>query len=117
MKNKYFFTPTTQSLVNAMDRLRNWEGVEGNYPMQLGNQKIMRVMDLTKHVMIDRIVSDKDNNGNNDEDHPRFFPKVEGSSQHIWFELENKVTITLRNSGTEPKLKYYIEGQGDYQNV
>jgi phosphomannomutase len=34
------------------------------------------------------------------------------SSEMITFELDNSSTMTLRQSGTEPKLKYYIESKG-----
>ena len=30
--------------------------------------------------------------------------------------LENSSNVTLRTSGTEPKIKYYIEYPGDYDN-
>ena len=37
---------------------------------------------------------------------------VSPSSEMITFELEDKTVMTLRGSGTEPKLKYYIESRG-----
>src|SRR5579859_560196 len=37
---------------------------------------------------------------------------VSPSSEMISFELEGDVVMTLRGSGTEPKLKYYIEARG-----
>jgi phosphoglucomutase len=30
----------------------------------------------------------------------------------ITFDLDNETVMTLRGSGTEPKLKYYIEAKG-----
>lgn len=38
---------------------------------------------------------------------------VSPSSEMITFELANSVVITIRGSGTEPKLKYYIEAKAD----
>ena len=36
---------------------------------------------------------------------------VSPSSEMITFELANSTVMTLRGSGTEPKLKYYIESK------
>jgi phosphomannomutase len=36
---------------------------------------------------------------------------VSPSSEMITFELDNSTVMTLRGSGTEPKLKYYIESK------
>lgn len=38
---------------------------------------------------------------------------VSNSSQMMTFRLENEFLITLRTSGTEPKIKYYSEYRGD----
>ena len=37
---------------------------------------------------------------------------VSPSSEMITFELNSATVMTLRGSGTEPKLKYYIESKG-----
>jgi phosphoglucomutase len=37
---------------------------------------------------------------------------VSPSSEMITFELDDSTVMTLRGSGTEPKLKYYIESKG-----
>lgn len=37
---------------------------------------------------------------------------VSSSSQMVTFTFTNNVTITLRTSGTEPKIKYYSEIRG-----
>jgi phosphoglucomutase len=37
---------------------------------------------------------------------------ISPSSEMITFELEDGTVLTLRGSGTEPKLKYYIEARG-----
>jgi phosphoglucomutase len=38
---------------------------------------------------------------------------ISPSSEMITFELQGSTVMTLRGSGTEPKLKYYIESKGD----
>ena len=38
---------------------------------------------------------------------------VSPSSEMITIELADGTVMTLRGSGTEPKLKYYIESKGD----
>jgi len=37
---------------------------------------------------------------------------VSPSSEMITFEMDDETVMTLRGSGTEPKLKYYIESKG-----
>jgi phosphomannomutase len=37
---------------------------------------------------------------------------VSPSSEMITFEIDDETVMTLRGSGTEPKLKYYIESRG-----
>jgi phosphomannomutase len=46
------------------------------------------------------------------EDLPEDKP-VSPSSEMITFELANSIVVTLRGSGTEPKLKYYIESKAE----
>ncbi|KAJ3063373.1 Phosphoglucomutase-2 [Podochytrium sp. JEL0797] len=36
----------------------------------------------------------------------------ESSAEMVTFELANECVFTLRTSGTEPKIKYYIEKKG-----
>ena len=69
---------------------------EGGYPTELGPYKIKYIRDLT---------AGYDNSKpENKPDLP-----ISKSSQMITFTFENGTVITLRNSGTEPKLKYYCE--------
>ena len=37
---------------------------------------------------------------------------VSPSAEMITFEMDDETVMTLRGSGTEPKLKYYIESRG-----
>jgi phosphoglucomutase len=41
---------------------------------------------------------------------------ISPSSEMITFELDDSTVMTLRGSGTEPKLKYYIEAKGSSLN-
>ncbi|KAJ9648978.1 hypothetical protein H2201_002059 [Coniosporium apollinis] len=66
------------------------------YPTQLGKRKILRWRDLTEGY------------DSATEDHKPVLP-VSKESQMITCELEGQVRFTARGSGTEPKLKLYIE--------
>lgn len=70
-----------------------------SYISNFGGYKIQRVKDLSlgydsaKHsIPEDKLVSP--------------------SSEILTFELDESTVMTLRGSGTEPKLKYYIESKG-----
>ncbi|KAJ3221192.1 Phosphoglucomutase-2 [Clydaea vesicula] len=67
-----------------------------NYPKSIGSNKIVAIRDLT-------IGYDNQNEG--------FKPTLpcSKSSEMITFKLDNGACITLRTSGTEPKIKYYSE--------
>lgn len=68
----------------------------GGYPQTLGRFKINGLRDLT--VGYD----------SNYPDHKARLP-VSASSQMITFTFDNDVVLTIRTSGTEPKIKYYSE--------
>lgn len=69
------------------------------YPTAIGGFRVVSVRDLT----IGYDSSTPDNT-------PTL--PVSGSSQMLTFKLENDCLITLRTSGTEPKIKYYTEYKG-----
>jgi phosphomannomutase len=71
------------------------------YPKTCGRFKIKNIRDLT--VGYD----------NGQEDHKAILP-VSPSIEMITFTFENDSICTLRGSGTEPKLKYYIEARGEF---
>ena len=80
----------------VFQRLRNFQG-SNNYPSSLaGKYKVTSVRDLTT--------------GYDDStpDNKALLP-TDPNSEMITFGFENGVVMTLRNSGTEPKLKYYLE--------
>lgn len=90
-KNYYFkcYDPAKSKAI--FDEIR-----EGGYPEACGPYKIRNVRDLTAGY-------DNSKPGNKPD-----LP-VSTSSQMITFTFENDAVITLRTSGTEPKLKYYCE--------
>jgi phosphoglucomutase len=70
-----------------------------SYINQFGRYTVTRIKDvsLTYDSRKDRLPMDK---------------AVSPSSEMITFELDDETVMTLRGSGTEPKLKYYIESRG-----
>ena len=90
------------SLINKMKRLRNWDGKETNqcYADSMGKFKIKRVRDLTTGY------------DTGEDDKISKLPK-QSNQQMITFWFENGATATIRNSGTEPKLKFYVETRDD----
>ena len=95
--NSYFIV--TDSTINdqIFKRLRNYQGSPNTYPTILANKyQIAFVRDLTTGY------------DNSTQDTNALLP-TDASSHMITFTFENGVKVTLRTSGTEPKLKYYAE--------
>jgi phosphoglucomutase len=67
-----------------------------NYPKTIGGFKVVSVRDLT--------IGYDSNTVDNIPELPS-----SKSTQMVTFKLENECLITLRTSGTEPKIKYYTE--------
>ena len=88
----------TERIFNRLRRFSGDESSDCSYPSVLcgGRLKVTAVRDLTTGY--DSSAADK-----------RATLPVSSSSQMVTFWLENGVVITLRTSGTEPKLKYYTE--------
>ena len=81
------------------DRLRPGGGSGGGgggYPTACGPYKIKHVRDLT--VGYDSSTADK-----------KTTLPASTASQHLTFTFDNGCVANLRGSGTEPKLKYYVE--------
>jgi len=114
MSNNYYFICNDQEIINAFfDNIRYGDVKEPSddpnyeyklkYPKEFGGKKIVNVRDLT----IDYDSSTPD--------HKALLPR---SSQMITFRLDsNDCAITLRTSGTEPKIKYYIELSGESREI
>ncbi|KAI9056683.1 phosphoglucomutase first 3 domain-containing protein [Trametes sanguinea] len=107
--NSYFICTEPAIINRIFARLRNFDGqAEPNgtprYPKTIAGLEVTRVRDLTV--------------GYDSGNPPSHKPTLPLSSGHmIQFGGENKadgtkITLTTRTSGTEPKIKYYLEGSG-----
>ncbi|PVV01098.1 hypothetical protein BB560_004498 [Smittium megazygosporum] len=87
------------------------------YPLEIGGSPVTYIRDLTVGFevhQLDTLISSV-NNPQINVSSGQYVPDllVSASSQMITFETANRGRITLRTSGTEPKIKYYIEISGD----
>eukprot|EP00126_Sphaerothecum_destruens_P010921 Sdes_comp20824_c0_seq2m17384 len=96
--NSYYICHDKKLIASIFERIRN----QGNYFSHLGPYKIAGIRDLTAGY--DSRYEDKK---------PRL--PVSKTSQMITFYFENHCVLTLRTSGTEPKIKYYSELPGKIQ--
>ncbi|KAH8117161.1 phosphoglucomutase 1 [Phellopilus nigrolimitatus] len=107
--NSYFVCHNPAIIDRIFARLRayqknNPKGEPGHYPDSIAGSKITSVRDLTI--------------GYDSTNPPTFKPLLPLSSGHmIQFKAQvekedTKITLTIRTSGTEPKIKYYLEGSG-----
>ncbi|KAJ5066435.1 phosphomannomutase 45a [Anaeramoeba ignava] len=94
-ENSYFFCYDPVTISSIFNKIRN----DGNYPKFCGDFPIKFIRDLTVCY---------------DNSKPDLVPILpcSKSSQMITFTLDNGCIVTLRTSGTEPKIKYYIEMSG-----
>uniref|UniRef100_W8CBM9 Phosphoglucomutase-2 n=1 Tax=Ceratitis capitata TaxID=7213 RepID=W8CBM9_CERCA len=105
----YYFCYEPAVINRIFERLRNFRGQAKTFPASIlsGKYKIKYIRDLTNGVDTEQ------------PDGNAILP-VSASSQMITFTFENGLVITLRTSGTEPKIKYYAEmcaqsGQTDFE--
>ena len=96
--NSYLFCYEPEKIVRIFEKIRNWEGKANAYPTFIlgGKYNIKNIRDLTTGY------------DSSAPDGKSTLPSSK-SSQMITFTLENGTVITLRTSGTEPKIKYYSE--------
>lgn len=95
----YLFCDKAPVIKRIFERLRNFQdGKPNTYPQSILNDEfaIKNVRDLTTGV--DTAQADG-----------KALLPVSSSTQMITFTFENGLVITLRTSGTEPKIKYYAE--------
>lgn len=92
VKSTYWVVPEPSVTKELFGNLRK----DMKFPESIGGQKVKYIRDLTIGY---------------DTEQPHNKPKlpISTSSEMITFTLENGNVITLRASGTEPKIKYYIE--------
>ncbi|GLB35182.1 putative phosphoglucomutase/phosphomannomutase, alpha/beta/alpha domain III [Lyophyllum shimeji] len=104
--NSYFICTDPSIIDKIFARIRSWNANEPppSYPREIAGLTVTRVVDLTI--------------GYDSGNPPTYRPSLPLSSGHmIQFRAENKadgtkITLTIRTSGTEPKIKYYLEGSG-----
>ncbi|KAJ1960090.1 hypothetical protein IWQ62_004361 [Dispira parvispora] len=85
------------------------DGPTLRYPRQLGEAKVTFIRDLTEGFECGNLVERSSTDVT--QDNVPSLP-VSSSSEMITFGLDNQCVLTLRTSGTEPKIKYYLEGSG-----
>lgn len=93
-KNKYFICYDSVTIKRVFDAIR------AAYPQRVGAYDVQSVRDLTVGY---------------DDSQPDLKPllPVQSGTQMITFTFVNGAIVTLRTSGTEPKIKYYCEHHGD----
>lgn len=97
--NRYFFCYSPPKMEKIFARMRTM-GPDGGYVQACGDFKISGIRDLTTGF------------DSTQPDNKAVLP-VSSSSQMITFYFANGGVVTLRGSGTEPKLKYYCELKGE----
>ena len=95
-KNSYVKFLDESVLQEIFDKVRN----DKNYITEIGGVRVMGARDLTLGY------------DSSSEDGKSKLPS-DPTSQFVTFTLENQAVVSLRTSGTEPKLKYYIEAVGE----
>ena len=95
--NRYFFCYDPAVLARIFRRLRAGR----KYPTQVGRWRVVRVRDVTTGY--DSAMPDG-----------KCALPVTPGTEMITLYFDNGCVCTLRGSGTEPKLKYYIELHGDF---
>ncbi|KAF8323198.1 hypothetical protein DL93DRAFT_2049976 [Clavulina sp. PMI_390] len=114
--NSYFFCSDPSTVDRIFGRLRAWSpGADvssASYPTSIAGLTITRVRDLTV------------GHAHDSSNPPSFEPDLPLSGGHmITFRAEQKgeqadalrIVLTIRTSGTEPKIKYYLEATGAHQ--
>lgn len=105
--NGYFICYDSAKIDAIFHRLRNYvpgQEKDRSYPLTIGGLPITRVVDLTL--------------GYDSQNPPTYEPSLPLSSGHmVQFRAgrdqdEARLMLTIRTSGTEPKIKYYLEGTG-----
>ncbi|TFK72594.1 hypothetical protein BDN72DRAFT_957272 [Pluteus cervinus] len=103
--NGYFICNDQKIITKIFTRLQNFcPDLMPSYPSRIAGLEITQVVDLGV--------------GYDSLNPPTFQPSLPTTSGYmIQFKAKNKsqdlhITLTIRTSGTEPKIKYYLEGDG-----
>ncbi|RMZ95523.1 Glucose 1-6-bisphosphate, partial [Brachionus plicatilis] len=99
--NSYYLCYEQENIVKMFEKIRHYDqnSKDLTYPKYCGRFKINKIRDLTSDVVIDFT--------RNERSKPTF--PISKSSQMITFYFENGCVLTIRTSGTEPKIKWYSE--------
>ncbi|KIK40910.1 hypothetical protein CY34DRAFT_24604 [Suillus luteus UH-Slu-Lm8-n1] len=101
--NSYFICTDPLVIENIFRKIRS---SGRSYPSSIGGLQIRSVVDLTE------------GHGYDSTNAPTYQPKLPLSLGHmIQFRAssdsdDSRIVLTIRTSGTEPKIKYYLEGSG-----
>jgi len=115
--NSYFICSDPAVIDNVFTSIRAYNDLQpseklGTYPTEIAGLQVTRVVDLTSGYGFD--------SGNA----PSFQTSLPLSSGHM-IQIRASagsgsgldIMLTIRTSGTEPKIKYYLEGKGEYRQV
>jgi phosphoglucomutase len=95
MLNGYFHCDNPDTFASIFSRIRTM-GPDGGYPREVGGYRVASVRDVPLGL------------DTREADGKSRLPRVTDSFM-VTLRYEDGATLTLRNSGTEPKLKFYIE--------
>ncbi|CAF0798175.1 unnamed protein product [Brachionus calyciflorus] len=100
--NSYYLCYEQHNIVSMFEKIRHHDpqNEDYTYPEYCGRFKIDKIRDLTAGLVVDFKDDGKRSTPN--------FPTSK-SSQMITFYFENGCVLTIRTSGTEPKIKWYSE--------
>ncbi|KAL0881164.1 hypothetical protein ABMA27_002279 [Loxostege sticticalis] len=102
--NAYFVCHDPNVMQKIFRRIRNYHGT-GEYPKKVGSCEIVSVNDLKAGVKIPEVPHGEAHlhvlGTGLDQDYT--------SGEMVMFRCSNGLSVTVRSSGTEPKLKYYSE--------
>lgn len=101
--SSYYICYDQKIIKQIFDRLSNFNG-SNTYPSKIGSFQIERVRDLCRGF---------------DSSTPDNKPELPSSSSSfmLTFYFSNGVVLTIRTSGTEPKIKYYAEAIASPKNT
>ncbi|CAG2177419.1 unnamed protein product, partial [Oppiella nova] len=100
--NSYYICYDKDVIKSIFDRLANFNGPK-TYPSKIGSYEIARVRDLNRGY------------DSSTPDNKPVLP-TSSSSYMLTFDFKNGFVLTIRTSGTEPKIKYYSEAIAPPEN-
>ncbi|RVE51871.1 hypothetical protein evm_003491 [Chilo suppressalis] len=108
-QNSYYICHDSATIQKIFRRIRNYHGL-GQYPKKVGSCKIVYMNDLAAGIKIkDRKSEVADGDGHLHVLGTGLDQESYTSGEMVMFRCDNGLSVTVRTSGTEPKLKYYSE--------